>query len=220
MNMITSESIKSIAPAYMKFQATCPVPTKSETNTHTGSSYAPLDAILEVVVPTLTENKLFFTQDAIIETNQVSVKTTVWHECGEFFEFTPVTLPIAKNTAQGVGSCITYGKRYSLTTALGIAAASDDDGNEASKGGQGRQQPKEDKGQALRNTIDALIEDVRGNKSRDYILSGLAKRMQTKSPFTNWSISQLNWAIELLTTPKEEKKADEKEEAQDENKTN
>jgi hypothetical protein len=218
--MITSESIKSIAPAFMKFQATCPAPVKTATNTHTGSTYAPLDAILEVVVPTLTDNKLFFTQDAIVEPNQVSVKTIVRHECGEFFEFTPMTLPIVKNTAQGIGSATTYARRYSLTTALGIAAQEDDDGNEASKGGQGRQQPKEDKGQALRNTIDALIEDIRGDKSRNFILSGLAKRMNTKSPFTNWSISQLNWAIELLTTPKEEKKADEKEEAKDENKDN
>jgi len=219
--MITSESVKEIAPAYAKFQATCPAPKKTATNTHTGSSYAPLDAILEVVIPALTENNLFFVQDAIVEPNQVSVKTIVRHECGEFFEFTPMTLPIGKNTAQGIGSATTYARRYSLTTALGIAAQEDDDGNEASKGGQVPPKPREDKGQALRNTIDALIEDKRGSLTRDAMLSGLAKRMDTKSPFTNWSISQLNWAIDLLTKPKEEEKQEEtKEAAKDENKAN
>lgn len=217
--MITSESVKEIAPAFAKFQATCPAPLKTASNTHTGSTYAPLDAILEVAVPALTENNLFFIQDAIVEPNQVSVKTIIRHECGEFFEFTPMTLPIGKNTAQGIGSAVTYARRYSLTTALGIAAQEDDDGNEASKGGQVRQQqPREDKGQALRNTIDALIEEKRGKLTRNDMLSGLAKRMNTKSPFTNWSISQLNWAIELLTAPpKEEEK---KEETQNENKEN
>ena len=38
-----------------------------------------------------------------------------------------------KNTAQGIGSAITYGRRYQLTALLGISSEDDDDGNIASK---------------------------------------------------------------------------------------
>lgn len=220
--MKTSESIANIAPAFAKFQADCPAPKKDRQNEHIGNSYATLDSIVDTIKPVLAANDLFYIQDTRTENNSVSVLTRVYHVSGEFFEFEWIHLPIMKNTAQQIGSAWSYARRYSLTSALGITAAEDDDGNEASKGGQGRQQqPREDKGQALRNTIDALIEDKRGSLTRDAMLSGLAKRMDTKSPFTNWSISQLNWAIDLLTKPKEEEKQEEtKEAAKDENKTN
>lgn len=41
-------------------------------------------------------------------------------------------MPVSKHDAQGYGSAITYGRRYSLLTACGVAPE-DDDGNGASK---------------------------------------------------------------------------------------
>jgi hypothetical protein len=56
--------------------------------------------------------------------------TILAHESGEYikscYEMTPV-----KNDPQGVGSCITYQRRYALQAILGIPAE-DDDGNAAS----------------------------------------------------------------------------------------
>ena len=37
-----------------------------------------------------------------------------------------------KNTPQGIGSCITYSRRYGLSSIIGIVSDADDDGNEAS----------------------------------------------------------------------------------------
>jgi hypothetical protein len=39
-----------------------------------------------------------------------------------------------KPTAQSFGSAVTYAKRYSLSTALGIGADKDDDANAATSG--------------------------------------------------------------------------------------
>ena len=54
------------------------------------------------------------------------------HESGEYMEYPPLMVKPEKNTPQGVGSAITYSRRYSLSTVFGITSDQDDDGNEAS----------------------------------------------------------------------------------------
>src|SRR5690349_17298411 len=117
--MRTSETIKEIAPAYAAFRAACPNPPKNKTNNHIGNSYSTLDIIIETAQPHLTENKLFVIQDVKTEDGKVSTQTTVCHESGEFFEFEPVVLTATKDTAQQIGSAMTYGRRYSISIALG-----------------------------------------------------------------------------------------------------
>lgn len=48
---------------------------------------------------------------------------------------TTFSMPVAQQTPQGVGSAITYARRYALSAALGIVSEEDDDGNAASQGG-------------------------------------------------------------------------------------
>jgi hypothetical protein len=68
------------------------------------------------------------------------------HESGEYIQSDELTLPayqtkgggVKEFNAQGAGSAITYGRRYSLSAILGLASEDDDDGNHASgqnKGG-------------------------------------------------------------------------------------
>ncbi len=52
------------------------------------------------------------------------------HSSGEWIEDT-LAVPVGKADAQGMGSAATYGRRYALAAALGIAQV-DDDGNAAS----------------------------------------------------------------------------------------
>ena len=59
----------------------------------------------------------------------VSVETVVMHSSGEWMAST-VSAPVSKQDAQGVGSAITYCRRYSLAAVAGIAQE-DDDANSA-----------------------------------------------------------------------------------------
>lgn len=103
---------------------------------------------------TTTKYGLAFSQFATTDAEQnVSITTVVFHESGEFIQYPALTLKPSKQrvvidteyvngkrvniysneiTPQSIGSCITYGKRYSLSAIFGITSDKDDDGNEAS----------------------------------------------------------------------------------------
>lgn len=61
----------------------------------------------------------------------VAVTTILLHKSGEWMRDT-LSMPTGGNGAQGVGSALTYGKRYGLASILGIATE-DDDGQAASQ---------------------------------------------------------------------------------------
>lgn len=61
--------------------------------------------------------------------NGVEIETTLLHTSGEFM-CDVLWVPCGKNDAQGLGSAITYGRRYALMAVAGVAPV-DDDGNAA-----------------------------------------------------------------------------------------
>ncbi len=62
----------------------------------------------------------------------VAVETELIHESGQEMSCGTLFIPATKQDAQGFGSAISYGKRYGLQAALGIASE-DDDGQAAVK---------------------------------------------------------------------------------------
>ena len=102
--------------------------------------YATLTGCLEAVKPALNENGLFITQPVEpLDARNMKITTVVYHESGESIELGSVIVSVdtggRMNINQAAGSAITYGRRYSLCAALGIAAIEDDDDGNAS--GQG-----------------------------------------------------------------------------------
>lgn len=129
--MDKSISIQSIAKALGAFQSELPtinLDREVEVKTKTGGSYkfryATYRNIVETVKPLLAKHHLSFTH--LVEPDG-SVTTMLLHESGEFLTST-LTIK-GEQTAQGIGSCITYAKRYSLSSLLGVVADDDDDGN-------------------------------------------------------------------------------------------
>jgi hypothetical protein len=116
-----------------EFQENVKAPKKDMNNPFTKSKYATLQSVTETVKEAMKPLKLAFFQDfnEDTEAKTISVQTIVLSELGTV-EFNPIVLPIEKMTAQGVGSAITYARRYALTTNLGVVADEDDDGNYAS----------------------------------------------------------------------------------------
>lgn len=139
-DMQRSASITNLMSALGLFQAKAIKIRKDSTNPHFKSKYASLAAILDEIQSMLTECKLVFTQ---IPEESTHLITLLFHtESGEFIE-SRYELKSAQTTPQGIGSAITYARRYSLTSILGLNIDDDDDGNDASKTSKNTQQQVE-----------------------------------------------------------------------------
>ena len=86
--------------------------------------YATLENCISTVRPHLAANGLGFVQ--FITPGEMV--TRIFHASGEFLDCA-IPMPNLPNKPQEAGSLISYFKRYSLCTALGITADEDDDAN-------------------------------------------------------------------------------------------
>jgi hypothetical protein len=60
----------------------------------------------------------------------ITVESRIIHASGEWIS-TTATIPVTKPDAHGLGSALTYGRRYSVSALLAISADEDDDANGA-----------------------------------------------------------------------------------------
>lgn len=114
---------------------------KDKINPHFKSKYVPLNSILEEIKPALNDNNFFLTQKICTEADQEVLKTEITHVNGECLSSCAPLNIADKNNPQKYGSAITYMRRYSLTSLLGLEE-DDDDGQRASQGNGGYQKPQ------------------------------------------------------------------------------
>lgn len=118
--------------AFVKAQAELGHAKKDSVNPHFNRTYADLASALDAGRMPLAQAGLAIMQWPIDgRANGVTVVTMLVHPGGEWIRG-KLTVPVAKGDAQGVGSAITYGRRYTLMAVAGIAAE-DDDGNAATQ---------------------------------------------------------------------------------------
>lgn len=134
-----SESIQAISGSLVAFHSAIRAIAKDSVNPAYKSKFASLEAITETVRPVLAKNGLALVQgggvpisDETGAVTAVSVETMLVHESGEWIS-NGVTMPLDKATAQGVGSAVTYGRRYGLSALLALTTDEDDDGAKASE---------------------------------------------------------------------------------------
>jgi hypothetical protein len=137
--MQKSESINEIATALAKAQSKMALAERDTVNPFFNKSYADLASVWEACRAPLTENGLSVVQFPSAEGNVVTVDTMLIHTSGQWFSST-LSVVSKKDDAQGIGSSITYLRRYSLQSMVGVAP-DDDDGN-ASVGGPPPEQAK------------------------------------------------------------------------------
>jgi len=101
---------------------------KTASNPYFKSKYAPLDAIVEATRPVLAKHGLAIQQQPLFMEGTAGVETTILHKSGHSTT-TTLLLPLKDQSPQGVGSAITYARRYALASVLGLATEDDDDGN-------------------------------------------------------------------------------------------
>lgn len=130
--MNKSDSIAALAAALAKAQGEMENASKNSQNPHFKSKYADLAEILNTVRPVLSKHGLAVTQFPAFESGTAHVETILTHASGEWMSGT-CSAPVQKSDPQGVGSALTYLRRYSLAAVCGLAQE-DDDANAASKG--------------------------------------------------------------------------------------
>jgi len=127
-----------LAKAFIAAQKAMEAVKKAATNPAFKTKYADLSEVVEAVVPALNNAAVGVIQNPAFDGEWVTVATTFLHESGSAVT-SVLRLKPSKYDPQGVGSAITYGRRYSLLAMTG-AAPEDDDGNASSGPRQQHQQ--------------------------------------------------------------------------------
>lgn len=134
----TSQLVTAFAKALSEFKPL----KKTARNPHFSSNFCPLDEVISALTPVLIRNGLVYRQ----RVSGFCLETSLHHVSGESMQMSSYPLGDgikyvrSKDGSPGrgeydpqlLGSCITYARRYAMTTDLGVAADDDDDGNSAS----------------------------------------------------------------------------------------
>ena len=132
-----SQSIGKLAEALAKAQGMMQAARKDSDNPFFGSRYADLATCWEVCREPLAKNGLAVIQTTTPTTDgTVRVVSTLAHASGEWVRGELAMKPV-KTDPQGIGSALTYARRYGLCSLVGIVADEDDDGEAAHGRGPG-----------------------------------------------------------------------------------
>ena len=130
--METEVKFDNLATALSKAQGEMPAVKFDSKNPFLKNNYASLGAIIATSKPILAKHGLAVTQLVYNEGDQVGVETILMHSSGEHIS-TRISMATeaekGKSAAQVAGSIITYLRRYSLASILGLYADEDGDGN-------------------------------------------------------------------------------------------
>lgn len=132
--MNRSETIAKLAKSLVLFNSEVNKIAKDADNPFFKNNYATLDTIIDEIRPILSKHGLSIMQIPSGDGQNVTLKTLLLHESGEWLESDELTMKPVKNDPQAVGSCITYARRYSLAAFLSLNTGEDDDGNGATYG--------------------------------------------------------------------------------------
>ncbi len=139
VQMSWSPTIGALAAALAKAQGMIAGAKKDSVNPHFKTSYADLASVWDACRAALSANGLSVVQPTQPATGGVLVATILLHTSGEWIRG-DLFMPCAKPDAQGIGSAITYARRYGLAAMVGVAP-DDDDGEGAVRGRPPERQP-------------------------------------------------------------------------------
>lgn len=190
-----SESIVKLMPALLKAQKAIASVKKDSKNPHLKNNYASIEAVIDAIKSALNDNDIVFIQPLDVVNGATVVTTRLIHVSGEYLQGSLLlSLPKDKDgrdktDPQSVGSAITYARRYSLCSLLGLSQE-DDDGNAVSGVGLS------DKVIDLNNKIGKLVADLGLSKDEARAICKVPNGLPT-------DVAGLNAAYSLLLAYKE-----------------
>lgn len=153
-----AEFFKAFAAAQAEMK---PVYKDAKNDAFKGSRYATLAAVCEVIIPIMSKHGLAVMQAPGTANGEVTVETIIGHASGTMMR-TSLALKPTKADPQGVGSAITYGRRYALLSLAGVAPE-DDDGNAASASTAPARQQAPTQSRADSRALFAKLQDALRN---------------------------------------------------------
>lgn len=122
--------IEALAAAQLEFTTIERDHTAKVSSKRTGVEYtydyADLAAVLTAVRSACARQGIAILQPPLVGQRSVTVTTLIAHKSGEFIR-NELMLPLDDPNPQAVGSAITYARRYSLQSLLGVAPEAPDD---------------------------------------------------------------------------------------------
>ena len=143
MNQYQSESITDLAKALLNVQRTVRPIAKDAENPFTKSWYASLNSVMDACRDALIENGIWLCQYPVPveQPNTLGLVTKLTHAESGQWQSSLAVVPLPKADPQGMGSAMTYCRRYALTAMLGMVTE-DDDGERARTGRKTASRPK------------------------------------------------------------------------------
>lgn len=132
--MRTSEQINELAKALAIAQGELKPALKDSTNPHFRSKYADFTSVWDSCRDSLSKNGLSVIQATALEDDRILLKTRLLHTSGQWVE-SDIPLLLTKQDMQGLGSAITYARRYALKS---IVCVADDDDDAETADGRGK----------------------------------------------------------------------------------
>lgn len=134
-----SEEIKDLVSSLAKAQGTMKPAVFNRINPHFKTRYADFTSCMDACRSPLSDNGIAIIQYCSTIDGKLSLVTMLAHTSGQWMK-SEFPLIASKMDSQGIGSAMTYAKRYSLCGMVGIVAdeEGDDDGENAV--GRGKQE--------------------------------------------------------------------------------
>jgi len=131
--MQLSDTITDLAKALSKLQAEIRGAERTEVNAQFSKAYSTIYDMWEAIREPIGKYGLSVVQEVTYKDKSVFLTAVLLHESGQWIKFDPLAMPVAKDGAHGIGSAITYARKYSISAILGICPGDDrdDDGNAA-----------------------------------------------------------------------------------------
>ena len=182
--MKKSKQIEQLAAALCKAQAEMAGAKKTAKNPFFKSTYANLEEVIHCIRQPFADNGLSFMQFPLADEDRAGVETIILHSSGEWIS-NKLMLKCSKVDPQGMGSAITYARRYGLQAAVGLPSE-DDDGNAAT-------------GSPKAKALKGVTATQKGN-----VLALLAKAdfdLDQTAKAISWSASGRTEKLDELTQP-------------------
>ena len=131
MDTYCSPEITELAKALIAVQKKLVPATKDAKNPFIGNNYATLNSVMVSCRDTLLEHGIWLTQLPVpapleLGPGYLGLMTKLTHAESGQWQSSLTVIPLPKADPQGMGSAITYARRYALTAMLGMITEDDD----------------------------------------------------------------------------------------------